>query len=60
MYNPPAWEGVSGDAFEFLELKNVGPEALDLGGLSFTAAQEKAGRVPAFLLPARRTRLWRG
>ncbi len=35
-YNPPASGAVSGDDFEFLELKNTGTSALDLGGLAFT------------------------
>ncbi len=37
MYNPPARGAVSGDEFEFIELKNVGAHALNLGGLAFTA-----------------------
>jgi hypothetical protein len=37
MYNPPVFGGVSGDEFEFLELKNVGQTPLNLGGLAFTA-----------------------
>ena len=35
-YNPPDLGAVSGDEFEFLELKNTGNATLDLGGLSFT------------------------
>lgn len=35
-YNPPADGSISGDNFEFLELKNTGTSTLDLGGLSFT------------------------
>lgn len=35
-YNPPGAGVVSGDEFEFLELQNTGPMALDLGGLSFS------------------------
>ena len=37
MYNPPALGAVDGDEFEFIELKNVGPHPLNLGGLYFTA-----------------------
>ena len=37
MYNPPALGAVSGDELEFIELKNVGPGALNVGGLTFTA-----------------------
>ena len=36
MYNPPAAGATSGDNFEFLELKNAGTNALDLGGATFT------------------------
>lgn len=35
MYNPPAFNGVNGDEFEFLELKNVGVFPMDLSGLTF-------------------------
>ena len=35
-YNPPDSGAVSGDNFEFLELKNTGTSPLDLGGLAFT------------------------
>lgn len=35
MYNPPAFNGVTGDEFEFLELKNIGLFAMDLSGLTF-------------------------
>ena len=37
MFDPPAVGAISGDAFEFLELKNTGTSLLDLSGLSFTA-----------------------
>ena len=37
MYDPPAFGGLNGDAFEFLELQNVGAGTLDLSGLLFTA-----------------------
>lgn len=37
MYNPPMRGAVSGDEFEFIELKNIGVNTLNLGGLSFTA-----------------------
>jgi hypothetical protein len=36
MYNPPGESGVDGDEFEFLELKNIGPFVLNLGGLFFS------------------------
>ncbi|HEV8542160.1 MAG TPA: lamin tail domain-containing protein [Verrucomicrobiae bacterium] len=35
-YNPPGSGGIDGDEFEFLELKNTGANALDLGGATFT------------------------
>jgi hypothetical protein len=37
MYNPPGEGATSGDEFEFIELKNVGPYALNLSGLFFSA-----------------------
>ena len=37
MYDPPAFGGVGGDNFEFLELKNAGTNTLDLSALQFTA-----------------------
>ena len=36
MYNPPSFAGIAGDEFEYLELKNVGTNTLDLTGLAFT------------------------
>src|SRR4026208_188197 len=36
MYNPPALGTNLRNTLEFLELKNVGTNTLDLGGLSFT------------------------
>ena len=36
-YNPPGATDVDGDEFEFVEFRNVGANALDLGGLAFTA-----------------------
>ncbi|HKQ38578.1 MAG TPA: lamin tail domain-containing protein, partial [Verrucomicrobiae bacterium] len=37
MYNPPGAGTIDGDEFEFLELRNIGTNILDLTGLSFTA-----------------------
>ena len=37
MYHPPPLSPVDGDEFEFIELKNTGAKALNLGGLAFTA-----------------------
>lgn len=36
MYNPPKFNNVDGDEFEFIELKNSGTNALDLTGIQFT------------------------
>ncbi len=36
MYNPPALGGIPGGDLEFIELKNTGVVALDLGTLTFT------------------------
>ncbi len=36
MYHPPAAGETDGDEFEFIELKNVGSQDLDLGGVHFT------------------------
>ncbi len=36
MFNPPGAGAVSGDEFEFIELKNTGANTLDLSGLTFT------------------------
>ena len=35
MYHPPDVGQIVGDEFEFIELKNVGTEIVDLGGVSF-------------------------
>jgi hypothetical protein len=35
-YNPPMSNGVDGEEFEFLELRNTGPDPLDVGGATFT------------------------
>lgn len=37
MFNPPTLNGVDGDEFEFVELKNMGTNTLTLGGLFFSA-----------------------
>jgi len=37
MYNPPMRGAVSGDEFEFIELKNISANTLNLGALSFTS-----------------------
>ncbi len=36
MYNPPAFGNIDGDDLEFIELKNVGSQELDLSGIRFT------------------------
>lgn len=35
MYHPPELDGVDGDEFEFIELKNTGADDIDLGGVRF-------------------------
>src|SRR5579862_224206 len=37
MYNPPDFDGVDGQQFEFIELKNTGSVALNLSGAQFTS-----------------------
>ena len=37
MYHPPDWGAWSGDDLEFVELQNLGPNRLHLGGLGFTS-----------------------
>jgi len=37
MYNPPAAGALSGDEFEFIELKNTAPTPVHLGSFAFTA-----------------------
>jgi hypothetical protein len=37
MFHPPSWGTNDGDQFEFIELKNNGPTALDLSGFAFTS-----------------------
>lgn len=37
MYHPPDAGGVSGDEYEYLELKNNGSQTVQLGGMKFTA-----------------------
>ena len=38
IYNPPKFNGIDGDEFEFLELKNTGTVPLELSGVTFTDA----------------------
>jgi len=40
MYNPQGFEAWDGGELEFLELKNTGTDALNLGGLTFSAGIE--------------------
>ena len=37
MYNPSSSDTLDGDEFEFIEIKNIGDETLDLRGVSFTS-----------------------
>ena len=37
MYDPPSFGSTNGDQLEFLEMKNIGTNTLNLSGLTFTA-----------------------
>ncbi len=50
-YNPPSFEGTDGERFEFLELQNVGPIALDLSGLRFSTGVNHVFTNGAVLAP---------
>jgi hypothetical protein len=51
MYHPPGTTNLSGDEFEFLELKNVAPTNLELSGLHFTNGLSYTFPVSTFLAP---------
>lgn len=51
MFNPPALNGLDGDEFEFLELKNIGTNTLTLGGLFFSAGIDFTFPNHATLVP---------
>jgi hypothetical protein len=51
MYHPPGTTNLSGDEFEFLELKNVAPTNLELSGLHFTNGISYTFPVGTFLAP---------
>ncbi len=51
MYNPPAFGVFSGSDLEFLELKNVGTNTLNLSGLAFSAGITLAFTNGTFLGP---------
>jgi hypothetical protein len=51
MYHPPGTTNLSGDEFEFLELKNVAPTNLELSGLYFTNGISYTFPVGTFLAP---------
>src|SRR5439155_17021644 len=50
-YNPPGEGAISGDEFEFLELKNTGGTAFDLSGLTFTSGISFTFTNGTFLAP---------
>ena len=50
-YHPPAFEGVDGEQFEFLELRNTGALPLDLSGIAFTAGVDFTFANGATLAP---------
>jgi hypothetical protein len=51
MYHPPGTTNLSGDEFEFLELKNVASTNLELSGLCFTNGISYTFPVGTFLAP---------
>ena len=53
MYHPPDRNGVDGDRFEFIELKNVGTAELDLSGVHFTSGIDFSFPVGSTLGPGR-------
>ena len=53
MYRPPNQNGVDGDNYEFIELKNIGKEVLDLSGVRFTNGIVYAFPVGSSLAPGR-------
>lgn len=51
MYNPLDWGNVPGDELEFVEIKNIGDETLDLSNLRLTNAVEYTFPVATQLAP---------
>jgi hypothetical protein len=51
MYHPPGTTNLSGDEFEFIELKNVAATNLELSGLHFTNGISYTFPVGTFLAP---------
>ena len=51
MYHPPGTTNLSGDEFEFIELKNVASTNLELSGLHFTNGISYTFPVGTFLAP---------
>lgn len=51
MYNPPDLDAIPGNELEFLELKNVGANTLNLSGLTFSAGITFTFPDPTLLLP---------
>ena len=51
MYHPSDEEGVDGDTFEFIELKNVSNQTMQLGGVHFTAGIDYTFEEGAELAP---------
>lgn len=52
MYHPPDQNGVDGDEFEFVEIKNVGANTLELFGMKFTDGIDYAFPAGATIAPA--------
>lgn len=51
MYNPPDLDAIPGNELEFLELKNVGTNTLNLSGLTFSAGITFTFPDPVLVLP---------
>ena len=51
MYHPPGTTNLSGDEFEFIELKNVASKNLELSGLQFTNGLTYTFPVGTFVAP---------
>jgi hypothetical protein len=53
MYHPPSTANYDGDAFEFVELKNVGTTSRELSGVHFTGGIDYTFPLGTFIAPGR-------
>ena len=51
MYHPPPLNGIDGDEYEFIELKNAGAATLNLNGMAFTGGIEFTFPAGSMLAP---------